>query len=67
MIGAIEGTCDIGMASRHLSDAEQDRLTHLVIAQDGIAVIVNNDNPVDDVTAEQLEAIYTGELTSWAF
>lgn len=66
MISAIEGTSDIGMASRELSDAEKGQLNHLVIAQDGIAVIVHNDNPVENVTAEQLKNIYIGELTKWS-
>ena len=66
MISAIEGTCDIGMASRELSDAEKEQLSYLVIAQDGIAVIVNNDNPVDNVTVEQLRDIYVGDVTRWS-
>jgi len=67
MISAIEGTSDIGMASRELSASEQGLLNYLVIAQDGIAVIVNNDNLKDNVTAEELRDIYIGEITRWSF
>lgn len=65
MMGAMEGTCDLGMASRELKDAEAEQLESVVIAQDGIAVIVNNDNPIQELTAEQVRAIYTGEITTW--
>lgn len=61
---AMDGTADIGMASRELKDSESS-LTPTVIAIDGIAVIVNNDNGVDDMTAEQIKAIFTGETTNW--
>lgn len=62
-----EGICDIGMASRELKDSEKEAgLTPTVIALDGIAVIVNNDNPTDNITTEQIMKIYTGEITSWA-
>lgn len=67
MVGAIEGTADIGMASRAMTAAELEQLNGIVIAQDGIAVIVNNDNPIDDLTAEQIRDIFIGELTSWSF
>ena len=62
-----EGTCDIGMASRELKDTEIDNgLTGTVIATDGIAVIVNNDSPVEELTSENVKAIFTGEITDWA-
>lgn len=61
---AMDGTADIGMASRELKDSESS-LTPTVIAIDGIAVIVNNDNAVDDMTAEQIKAIFTGETSNW--
>lgn len=61
---AMDGTADIGMASRELKDSESS-LTPTVIAIDGIAVIVNNDNGVDDMTAQQIKAIFTGETTNW--
>ena len=65
MTGAIAGTCDIGMASRALKDSELKTLTPLTIAMDGIAVIVNKDNPITDLTSEQVKAIYTGKTTTW--
>ena len=66
MTGAMDGTCDIGMASRELKDSEAEALTGTVIAMDGIAIIVNNENAVDGLTVEQVKGIYTGEITSWA-
>lgn len=66
MTGAMDGTCDIGMASRELKESEAAALTGTVIAMDGIAVIVNNENAVDGLTGEQVKGIYTGEITSWA-
>lgn len=65
MTGAIDGVLDIGMASRELSDEEKAKLTPIVIAQDGIAVIVNNENPMEDLTLEQVQKIYLGELLNW--
>lgn len=63
---AIDGVCDIGMASRDLKDSETEAgLTATVIAMDGIAVIVNNDSPVDELTSENVKAIFTGEVTDW--
>jgi len=67
MTSAIEGVCDIGMASRELKDSELEAgLTPTVIAMDGIAVIVNNDSPVEELTSENVKAIFTGEITDWA-
>lgn len=64
---AIDGICDIGMASRALKDSELAAgLNPIVIAMDGIAVIVNKDNPVENLTAEQVRSIYTGETTDWS-
>lgn len=66
MTSAIDGLCDIGMASRELKDSEIEAgLTPTVIAQDGIAVIVNNDSGITELTSEQVKGIYTGEITSW--
>lgn len=66
MTSAIEGVCDIGMASRELKDSETGAgLTAKVIAMDGIAVIVNNDSPVDELTSGNVKAIFTGEVTDW--
>ena len=64
---AIEGTCDIGMASRALKDSETaEGVASTVIATDGIAVVVNLNNPLSGLTAEQVRQIYVGELLSWA-
>lgn len=63
----IEGVCDIGMASRALADDEASQgLTSQEIALDGIAVIVNNDNSVENLTTDQIVKIFTGEITNWA-
>lgn len=63
---AIDGVCDIGMASRELKDSEIEKgVKATVIALDGIAVIVNKDNPLNDITSEQVRQIYTGEITDW--
>lgn len=66
MTSAMEGTCDIGMASRELSDEEAAKLTATAIALDGIAVIVNKDNQVSDLTLDQIKKIYIGEITDWS-
>ncbi len=64
---AIDGVCDIGMASRELKDSEKSKgVSATVIALDGIAVIVNNNNPVSSITSEQVKKIYTGEITDWS-
>lgn len=65
MTSAMEGACEIGMASRELKEAEAAELENTAIAMDGIAVIVNNENPVEDLSLEQICAIYTGETTVW--
>ncbi len=65
MNNAIEGICDIGMASRNLSDEEAAALTPVQIALDGIAVIVNPNNPTNNLTSEQVRSIFTGETTEW--
>ena len=62
-----EGRCDIGLASRSLKDDEiAGGLTETVLALDGIAIIVNNENPVNDLTLDQIAAIYTGEISNWS-
>lgn len=64
---AIDGTCDLGMASRDLKDSEKEKgVEATVIAMDGIAVIVNNESAVEDLSADQVKAIYTGEVTDWS-
>ena len=61
-----EGTCDIGLSSRALKDEEKAAgLKETVLAYDGIAIIVHPDNPVSDLTLEQLADIYTGKITNW--
>ena len=63
---AMEGTCDIGMASRELKESETAAgAVGTVIANDGIAVIVSNDNSVTGLTSEQVKGIFMGEITSW--
>ncbi|MDD5796241.1 MAG: substrate-binding domain-containing protein [Oscillospiraceae bacterium] len=66
MQAAMEGTCDIGMASRELKDEEVSLLTPTTIAKDGIAVIVNNANTCETLTKDQVKSIYTGETTLWS-
>jgi phosphate transport system substrate-binding protein len=67
MNAAIDGICDIGMASRALKDSEIEKgLTPTVIATDGIAVIVNVENPTEELSSESVCAIYTGEALTWA-
>lgn len=64
---AAEELCDIGMASRELKDSELEKgLTSTVIAMDGIAVIVNKENAVEEIRAEDVQKIYTGEITAWS-
>ena len=66
MTSTIDGSYDIGMASRELKDSElSEGLTPIVIATDGIAVIVNKNNSVDELSSEQVKAIYTGEALTW--
>lgn len=66
MTSAMEGTCDLGMASRELSDDEAAKLTATAIALDGIAVIVNTENEVSDLSLDQIKQIYVGEITDWS-
>ncbi len=64
---AIEGTCDIGMASRELKDSEtSEGVKATVIATDGIAVVVNKDSSIENLTKDQVKNIYTGNTTSWS-
>lgn len=61
-----EGRCDIGLSSRSLKEEEKEQgLTETVLAYDGIAVIVNPENPVEDLSIETIGKIYTGEITNW--
>lgn len=64
---AIEGACDLGMASRDLKDSETSQGAQAtVIATDGIAIIVNNNNSVEDLTSDQIRQIFIGEVTNWS-
>ena len=62
---AAEGTAQIGMSSRELKDEEKANVQGIVLAQDGIAVIVNKDNPAEDITMEQIKNIFNGSMTAW--
>ena len=67
MTSVAEGTCDIGMASRELKDSElANGLQPTVIAMDGIAVIVNQENTVSDMTSDTVKAIFIGATTDWS-
>ena len=67
MTSTMDGVCDIGMASRELKESELEAgLAPKVIAMDGIAVIVSNDNPVNALTSDQVRSIYMGEITDWS-
>ena len=63
--GAQDGTCDIGLASRDLKDDETG-VKQITVAKDGIAIIVNPENPVADLSIEQIAQIFTGEVTNWS-
>lgn len=62
---AIEGRTDIGLSSRDLSDKESAKVISQVLALDGIVVVVNNSNPVANLTLEQLKDVYTGKISNW--
>lgn len=67
MTSAIEGVCDIGMASRDLKDSEKEAgLSATAIALDGVAIIVNKDNELTDVSSDDVRKIYVGEITKWS-
>ena len=61
----MQGKCNFGMSSRDLKDNEKEILDYESIARDEIAVIVNKENPLEDISMEQLEKIYTGKITEW--
>lgn len=65
MTSTIEGSYDIGMASRELKDEEAAELEPTVIATDGIAVVVNSANPLDELSADQVKDIYVGNVSTW--
>lgn len=63
----INGTCDIGMASRELKDEEASQgLAATAIAMDGIVVVIHNDNKITDLTTNQVKDIFTGKVTCWS-
>jgi len=65
--GAIDGVVDIGMSSRNIRDSELEQLDQsITICMDGIAIVVNNDNPTTNLTIEQVREMFTGEKTRWA-
>lgn len=66
MQSAMEGTADIGMASRDLKESELAILKTQIIALDGIAIVVNRENTISNITMDQIKAIYTGEITKWS-
>lgn len=63
---AIDGSYDIGMSSRELKEEEANQLNRHILAIDGIAVIINNENPADNITSQDITSIYTGEITQWS-
>lgn len=64
--GASEGTLDIGLSSRALKDDEAETLNATVFALDGIAIVVNNENTVEDLSMDQIKGLATGEITNWS-
>ena len=64
--GATDKTLDIGLSSRGLKDEEKNDVDGTVIALDGIAIIVNKDSKVEDLTVDQLKQMFTGEITNWS-
>lgn len=66
IIALIDGRCDIGISSRNLTKDEQNQgLSQRVLAFDAISVIVNSNNPITNLTSEQIKKIFTGEITNW--
>ena len=67
MNSVVDDICDIGMASREMKDSEIEKgLESTIIAFDGIAVVVSNDNPIDNLTSEQVKNIYVGNSVTWS-
>ncbi len=65
--GVLEGSCDLGLSSRALSDEEKaEGAVENIVAKDGVAIIINPENPVTDLSTEQVAKIYTGEITNWS-
>ncbi len=61
----IDGSAQIGMSSRELKDEEKGELEELVLAKDGIAIIVNKENPLEDITKDQIKDIFGGKILDW--
>ncbi len=66
IVSAKDGICDIGTSSRNLREGEEEGLTRIEIARDGIAVIVHPSNTIGELTREQIRDIYAGEVTNWS-
>lgn len=66
MQAAIDGIADIGMASRELKDSEKEELDEVAIALDGIAIVVNKNNDIDDLSIDEIRDIFIGEITNWS-
>ncbi|MEG2295511.1 MAG: substrate-binding domain-containing protein, partial [Oscillospiraceae bacterium] len=66
MTAVLEGNCDIGMASRNLKDSEKENLNATAIALDGIGVIVNPNNPLTELSTEQVRGIFIGNILNWS-
>ena len=65
--GVLAGTCDLGLSSRALSDDEKGQgAVENIVAKDGVAVVINPENTVTELSTEQIAAIYTGEITNWS-
>lgn len=62
----LDGASEIAMASRELKDEEKEQLIPVVIANDGIAVVVNKENPIEELTSEQIQKMFKGEITDWS-
>lgn len=63
---AMRGDCDLAMSSRSLKDYEEELLEYKVIAADGVAIVVNSENPLTEITVDLLKTIYDGDVTEWA-
>ncbi|MGG7057502.1 phosphate ABC transporter substrate-binding protein [Clostridium tertium] len=62
---AINGVSEMGMSSRELKDEEESQVKATTIAYDGIAIITNNNNPIKNITIDEIKGIYTGQITNW--
>ncbi len=60
-----QGNCDVAMMSRELKDYEKEMVVRNIFAKDGIAIVVDKNNPIEKLSLSQLKAIFTGEVKSW--